>query len=150
MKIKIIKLAFILSALTIGFGSCKKDSPAPSDPRDRFLGTYIGTVDYYDETETYIGSKETKLIIVKADINSEVTITASPVDNSISPVTYNGTINGNDINANTSVTANNKLTITEMVYTLNNNTIFYDGTAEITDITTQVTQTLYAEGIFNK
>ncbi len=110
--------------------SCTKDTPTVTDPRDKFVGTWNGTSNYY-EAGALISTDPTTYTITKdANISSKILI-------NVGGVTVQATVNGSSYTiSNVTLSDGSYSYLINGTGTINGNFIVENGTEQETDLAT--------------
>jgi hypothetical protein len=126
-------LLFLLLVLGVTFSSCKKDTPAVTDNRDKFVGTWNGTTNVY-EAGALLGSGPSNYSISK-DANNPSRILINDAANGI--VNCPATVNGSSYSiSNFTFSDGTSSYVVNGTGALNGNTITENGSQVETDLTT--------------
>jgi len=125
-------LLFLLLVLGVTFSSCKKDTPIV-DARDKFVGTWNGTVNVY-EAGALLGSGPRSFSISKDANNSSRILINDAVSGYIN---MPATVNGNTyIVSNYTYSDGSSSYVDNFSGVLNGNSINENGSSVETDLTT--------------
>jgi hypothetical protein len=119
----------LLLLVGVVFSSCSKDTPAVTDARDKFVGTWSGTVNVYD-MGTLVGTTTTSYTVTKDATSSDRIL-----------FNDNGAVNSAIVNGSSYSTSYTQgdasfSTLCNGSGVLNGNSIIENGTYTVTDLST--------------